>query len=103
MQKFLIERELPGAGRMTPAEFKQVARKSVNVLRELGTDIQWVHSYVTGDKLYCVYLAEDAEIIREAPCRPLAAARRKAETLRFARRAARRLAGDLDPGLAGLD
>jgi hypothetical protein len=65
MQKFLIERELPGAGRMSPAEFKQVARKSVNVLRELGTDIQWVHSYVTGDKLYCVYLAEDAEIIRE--------------------------------------
>ena len=45
----------------------------------------------------------DAEIVREAPCRPLAAARRKAETLRFARRAARRLAGDLDPGLAGLD
>jgi len=45
----------------------------------------------------------DAEVIREAPCRPLAAARRKAETLRFARRAARRLAGDLDPGLAGLD
>jgi hypothetical protein len=65
MRRFLIERELPGAGRMTQAEFRQVARKSVNVLRELGADIQWVHSYVTGDKLYCVYLAEDAELIRE--------------------------------------
>ena len=65
MRKFLIERELPGAGRMSPAEYRQVARKSLNVLHELGTDIQWVQSYVTGDKLYCVYLAEDAEIIRE--------------------------------------
>ncbi|MFL6593271.1 MAG: DUF4242 domain-containing protein [Luteimonas sp.] len=65
MRKFLIEREIPGLGRMSAGEFRQVARKSVNVLRELGTDIQWVHSYVTGDKLYCVYLAEDAEIIRE--------------------------------------
>jgi hypothetical protein len=65
MQKFLIERELPGAGNMTDAQFRQVARKSVNVLRDLGADIQWVQSYVTGDKLYCVYLAEDAELIRE--------------------------------------
>jgi len=65
MRKFLIERELPGAGRMTDAEYRQVARKSVNVLRDLGADIQWVQSYVTGDKLYCVYLAEDAELIRE--------------------------------------
>ena len=65
MRKFLIEREIPGLGRMSPGEFRQVARKSVDVLRELGTDIQWVHSYVTDDKLYCVYLAEDAEIIRE--------------------------------------
>jgi nucleotidyltransferase/DNA polymerase involved in DNA repair len=65
MRKFLIERDLPGVGQMTEAEFRQVARKSVNVLRELGADIQWVQSYVTGDKLYCVYLAEDAELIRE--------------------------------------
>jgi len=65
MRKFLIEREVPGAGRMNEAEFRQLARKSVNVLRELGADIQWVHSYVTGDKLYCVYLAEDADLIRE--------------------------------------
>jgi len=65
MRKFLIERDLPGVGQMSEAEFRQVARKSVNVLRELGADIQWVQSYVTGDKLYCVYLAEDAELIRE--------------------------------------
>ena len=65
MQKFLIERELPGVGLMTDSEFRQVARKSVNVLRDLGADIQWIQSYVTGDKLYCVYLAEDAELIRE--------------------------------------
>ena len=65
MRKFLIEREVPGAGRKNEAEFRQLARKSVNVLRELGADIQWVHSYVTGDKLYCVYLAEDADLIRE--------------------------------------
>lgn len=65
MRKFVIEREIPGAGNMSAAEFRQVARKSVNVLRELGADIQWVHSYVTGDKLYCLYLAEDAELIRE--------------------------------------
>ncbi len=65
MQKFVVERDIPGAGRMSQAEFRQVARKSVNVLRELGADIQWVHSYVTGDKLYCLYLAEDAELIRE--------------------------------------
>jgi hypothetical protein len=65
MRKFLIERDLPGAGQMSQAEFRQVAKKSVNVLRSLGSDIQWIHSYVTGDKLYCVYLAEDAELIRE--------------------------------------
>jgi len=65
MRKFLIERDLPGAGNMTDAQFRQVARKSVNVLRDLGADIQWVQSYVTTDKLYCVYLAEDAELIRE--------------------------------------
>ena len=65
MQKVLIERDLPGVGHMTDAEYRQVARKSCNVLRELGADIQWVQSYVTGDKLYCVYLAEDADLIRE--------------------------------------
>ena len=61
MRKFLIEREIPGLGRMSPGEFRQVARKSVNVLRELGTDIQWVHSYVTDDKIYCIYRAPSVD------------------------------------------
>ena len=65
MRKFLIERELPGAGRMTDAEYRQVARKSVNVLRDLGADIQWVQSYVTGDKIFCVYNAPDAKAVKE--------------------------------------
>ena len=65
MRKFLIEREIPGLGRMSPGEFRQVARKSVNVLRELGTDIRWVHSYVTDDKIYCIYRAPNEDMIRE--------------------------------------
>jgi len=65
MRKYMIERELPGVGNLSPAEFRQVARKSMNVLRALGADIQWIHSYVTDDKLYCMYLAEDADLIRE--------------------------------------
>ena len=65
MNKYVIEREIPGAGKMTLAEIQTVARRSVNVLAGLGVEIQWVESYVTGDKIYCVYLATDAELIRE--------------------------------------
>jgi hypothetical protein len=65
MPQYVIEREIPGLGESTGLELQAVAEKSNGVLRELGTDVQWVHSYVTGDKLYCVYLAEDAELIRE--------------------------------------
>lgn len=65
MPKFIIEREIPGLGKLTDAELRETARKSVGVLRELGPQIQWLHSYVTGDKLYCVYLAPNEEIIRE--------------------------------------
>lgn len=65
MPKFLIERELPGAGRLTDGELKGIARKSCDVLHALGPDIQWVHSYVTADKIYCVYIAADADIVRE--------------------------------------
>ena len=65
MPKYVIEREIPGVGKMSAAEFRQVARKSVGVLNEVGAGIQWAHSYVTGDKLYCVHLAEDIELIRE--------------------------------------
>ena len=65
MYKFVIERVIPGAGKMSLSELQTVARRSVNVLANLGVEIQWVESFVTGDKIYCVYLASDAELIRE--------------------------------------
>ncbi|HSU92379.1 MAG TPA: DUF4242 domain-containing protein [Gemmatimonadaceae bacterium] len=65
MPKFLIEREIPNAGALSSTELRNIAKKSCAVLRELGADIQWVQSYVTEDKLTCVYIASDAEIIRE--------------------------------------
>jgi len=69
MPKFVIERELPGAGKMSPAELKAVSQKSVGILNDLGPKIQWVHSYVTDDKLYCVYNAPDIALIkRHAEC-----------------------------------
>ncbi len=64
VQKFVIEREIPGAGKMTPEQLRDAARQSNSVLRDLGPDIQWVHSYVTGDKLYCVYHAPSEALIR---------------------------------------
>ena len=65
MPKFVIEREVPGAGNLTDAELRELARKSVGVLKEMGPEIQWLHSYVTGDKVYCVYLEPDEATIRE--------------------------------------
>ena len=68
MPKFLIEREIPLAGKLSPADLKGVAAKSCGVLGEMnrsGTDIQWVHSYVTADKIYCVYNAPSEEAIRQ--------------------------------------
>ena len=65
MPKFVIEREVPGAGSLTDAEIHALSQKSVGVLKSLGPDIQWLHSYVTGDRVYCVYLAADENIIRE--------------------------------------
>jgi hypothetical protein len=64
MAKFVIEREMPGAGDMTVEERQGGARKSNAVIDELGAQIQWVHSYVTQDKIYCVYIAPDREIIQ---------------------------------------
>jgi hypothetical protein len=65
MKRYVIERNVPGAGQLSSEQVRAVAQKSCGVLRELGTDIQWVESYVTDDKLYCVYLAPDEELIRE--------------------------------------
>jgi hypothetical protein len=65
MPKFVIEREILGAGNLTEAQLREVSQKSVQVLKGLGPEIQWLHSYVTGDKVYCVYLAPDEAIIQE--------------------------------------
>jgi hypothetical protein len=64
MPKFVIEREIPGAGRLSPAELKAISQKSCSVLSNLGPQIQWVQSYVTGDKIYCVYNAPNEEMVR---------------------------------------
>jgi hypothetical protein len=63
--KFVIEREVPGAGRMSPMELQGLSQKSCGVLRDMGTRIQWQHSYVTNDKIYCVYVADREEDVRE--------------------------------------
>jgi hypothetical protein len=65
MAKFVIERDLPGAGKLSSAELQAISLKSRNVLREMGPKIQWVESYVTDDKIYCVYLAENEVDIRK--------------------------------------
>ena len=65
MPKYVIERDLPGAGKLSPAELQGVAQKSCGVLSELGPQIQWLHSYVTDDKIYCVYIAPNEALVRE--------------------------------------
>lgn len=65
MPKYLVEREIPGAGSWSAEPRKKVAEKSNGVLRDLGPDIQWAESYVTGDKVYCVYRAPSEELIRK--------------------------------------
>ena len=64
MPKYLIERELPGAGRLTERQLQEISAVSCSVLRGLGPEIQWVQSYVTDDKIYCVYLSANEELIR---------------------------------------
>jgi Protein of unknown function (DUF4242) len=65
MPQYLIERNIPGAGKLTSAELKAISQKSCSVLNQLGPQIQWVHSYVTGDQIYCVYRAPNEEMVRE--------------------------------------
>jgi Protein of unknown function (DUF4242) len=64
MPKFVIEREIPGAGKFTPEQLQGISQTSCGVLREMGPQIQWLHSYVTDDKIYCVYIAPDEETVR---------------------------------------
>ena len=65
MPKFVIEREVPGVGSFTPEQLKAISQTSCGVLSKMGPSIQWVHSYVTGDKIYCVYVAPNEEMVRE--------------------------------------
>ena len=65
MPQYIIERDLPGAGKLSPAELKGISQKSCGVLEQLGTQIQWVQSYVTGDKIYCVYREPNEALVRE--------------------------------------
>jgi hypothetical protein len=65
MPKFVIERDLPGAGSLSAEQLQAISVKSNSVLNELGPEVRWIQSYVTGDKIYCVYIAPSADLIRE--------------------------------------
>lgn len=65
MPKYVIERELPGAGKLTNDQITAISQKSCGVLRNMGPQIQWLHSYVTDDKIYCVYIAPNEEAVRQ--------------------------------------
>ncbi|POY39084.1 DUF4242 domain-containing protein [Solitalea longa] len=65
MPKFVIEREIPSVGNLSPQELTEVAQKSCNVLNVMGPQIQWIQSFVTGDKIYCVYIAPDEQTVRK--------------------------------------
>jgi hypothetical protein len=65
MPKYVIEREVPGAGSLSPDQLQAISETSCGVLRKLGPEIQWVHSYVTGDKIYCIYIAPNEQLVRE--------------------------------------
>ena len=65
MPKYVIEREIPGAGQFTDDDLKGISQKSCSVLQKLGPNIQWIHSYVTDDKIYCVYQSSNEDLIRQ--------------------------------------
>lgn len=65
MPKYVIERDIPGVGQLSAAELRGISQKSCGVLSGMGPQIQWLHSYVTGDKVYCVYIAPNEEAVRE--------------------------------------
>ena len=65
MPKYVIEREVPGAGSLSPAQLQSISQTSCGVLRKMGSEIQWVHSYVVDDKIYCIYIDPNEEMVRE--------------------------------------
>lgn len=83
MPRFVIERDLPGAGKLSAPELQSISQKSCAVLRDLGPQIQWQQSYVTADKIYCVYLAPDEQAIREHALRGGFPANRIARVIRM--------------------
>jgi hypothetical protein len=89
MPKFVIEREWPGASRLSEAEIREASLKSLEVLRQLGPEIQWIHSFITDDKVYCIYWAPDETLIREhgriagVPVDRVAAVRRLVDPANF--------------------
>jgi hypothetical protein len=90
MPEYVIEREIPGAGKMTESEIRDVSVRSLQVLGELGPQIQWLHSYVTDDRIYCVYLSPDEATIREhaaklgVPANRVSAVRRLIDPKKYA-------------------
>ena len=90
MPEFVIEREIPGAGKMTESEIREVSIRSLQVLGELGPQIQWLHSYVTDDRIYCVYLSPDEATIRQhaqklgVPANRVSAVRRMIDPKKYA-------------------
>jgi hypothetical protein len=90
MPEFVIEREIPGAGQLTEDQLRDISVRSLDVLKDIGPQIQWLHSYVTDDRLYCVYLAPDEAVIREharrlgVPANRISAVRRLLDPTRYA-------------------
>jgi hypothetical protein len=89
MPEFVIEREIPGASKLTEAELSEVSLKSLEILKELGPEIRWIQSFVTDDKIYCIYYAPDEALIREHarrgnfPANRIAAVRRLIDPATF--------------------
>ena len=90
MREYVIEREIPGAGALSEEQIREVSIKSLDVLRGLGMQIQWLHSYVTDDKIYCVYMAPDETLIQEharrlgVPANRISAVRRMIDPAKYA-------------------
>lgn len=89
MNQYVIEREIPGAGSLSESEIREMSLRSLQALNELGPQIQWLHSYVTEDKVYCVYIAPDENVVREharragIPADRISAVRRMIDPLRL--------------------
>jgi hypothetical protein len=90
VQQYVIERDIPGAGMLTEAEIQEISLRSLDVLNRLGPQIQWLHSYVSDDRVYCVYLAADERIVREharqlgVPATRISAVRRLIDPTKYA-------------------